>query len=174
MYTFVAKSLVDETQPPDLVIDGQTIPFSVQQEDPSNFWSTDPAKPVKLTNGKPYLLEVKGQPATGLLWKTSASPTALIPATSLLPDYSSTGTKEVFIKLYKAALVVNGFNLTVDEVSYWQVHGIDFAADKRNFDFNTVTLGHWRRLQAYASLRDKLPKTDTSLLDLRCDAMGPG
>ena len=29
-----------------------------------------------------------------------------------------------------------------------------------------MTLGHWRRLQAYASLRDKLPKTETSLLEL--------
>lgn len=164
-YTFVAKSLVDETQPPDLLIDGQTIPFSVQQEDPSNFWSTDPAKPLKLKNGKPYLLEVKGQPATGLLWKTSASPTATIPASSLLPDYSSSGTKDVFIELYKAALVVNGFSLTVDEVSYLQAHGIDFASDAKNFDFNVVTLGHWRRLQAYTNLRDKLPKTGTSLLD---------
>ena len=164
-YTFVAKSLVDETQPPDLVIDGQTIPFSVQQEDPSNFWSSDPAKPLKLKNGKPYLLEVKGQPATGLLWKTSASPTATIPPSSLLPDYSSSGTKDVFIELYKAALVVNGFSLTVDEVSYLQAHGIDFAADAKNFDFNVVTLGHWRRLQAYTNLRDKLPKTGTSLLD---------
>ena len=44
-YTFVAKSLVDETQPPDIVIDGQSIPFTVQQEDPSNVWSTDPASP---------------------------------------------------------------------------------------------------------------------------------
>jgi hypothetical protein len=72
----------------------------------------------------------------------------------------------VFVKLFKAALVVNGFSLTVDEVSYWQAHGIDFAADAKNFDFNAVTLGHWRRLQAYTSLRDKLPKTETSLLNL--------
>ena len=85
----------------------------------------------------------------------------------MLPDYSSSGTKEVFIKLYKAALVVNGFNMSVDEVSYWQAHGADFAdSDAKDFDFNAVTLGHWRRLQAYASLRDTLPKTETSLLEL--------
>lgn len=166
MYTFVAKSLVKDAQPPDLVIDGRSIPFKVQQEDPTNVWSTDPKSPLKLQNGKLYSLEVKGQPATGLQWKTTASPTALIPASALLPDYSSSGTKDVFIKLFKAALVVNGFSLTVDEVSYWQAHGIDFAADAKNLDFNAVSLGHWRRLQAYASLRDKLPKAETSLLEL--------
>lgn len=162
-YTFVAKSLVDETQPPDLVIDGQAMSFNVQQEDPSNFWSTDPANPLKLKNGKLYSLEVKGQLATDLQWKTSSSPKTLIPASALLPDYSSSGTKEVFVKLYKAALVVNGFTMTVDEVSYWQGHAVDFDG----FDFDaTLTLQHFRRLHAYTNLRDKLPKTETSLLDL--------
>ena len=167
-YTFIAKSQVEDTPPPALVIDGQSIPFTVQQEDPSNVWSTDPKSPLKLKNGQLYLLKVNGQPATGLQWKTTASPTADIPASALLPEYSSSGTKEVFVKLYKAALVVKGFNMSVDEVSYWQAHGIDFAAgaDAKDFNFNTVTLGHWRRLQAYASLHDKLPKAETSLLEL--------
>ena len=165
-YTFAATSLVDDKQPPDMVIDGQSIPFTVQQLDPTNVWFTAPASPQVLKSGQLYWLEVKGQPATDLQWRTSASPKALIPASALLPDYSSSSTKDVFIKLFKAALVVNGFSLTVDEVSYWQAHGIDFAVDTKNFDINTVTLGHWRRLQAYASLRDKLPKTETSLLDL--------
>jgi hypothetical protein len=165
-YTFVATSLVADNQPPDIVINGQPISFTVQQEDPSNVWSTDPESPVQLKSGKLYWLEVNGQSAASLQWKTSTSPKALIPASALLPDYSSSGTEEVFVKLYKTALVVNGFNMTVDEVSYWQAHGIDFAADSKDFDFNAVTLGHWRRLQAYASLRDKLPKTESSLLDL--------
>ena len=165
-YTFAATSLVDDKQPPDMVIDGQSIPFTVQQLDPTNVWFTAPVSPQILKSGQLYLVEVKGQPATDLLWKTSSSPKALIPASVLLPDYSSSGTKDVFIKLFKAALVINGFSLTVDEVSYWQAHGIDFAADAKNFDFNTVSLGHWRRLQAYTSLRDKLPKTETSLLNL--------
>jgi hypothetical protein len=161
-YTFVAQSLKDDDQPPPVVIDGQSIPFTVQQEDPTNFWSTDPATPLKLKSGKPYVLQVSGQPASGLLWKTSSSPKALIPASALLPDYSSSGTEEVFVKLYKAALVANGFNLSIDEVSYWQNHAADFDG----FNFNAITLQHWRRLQSYTNLREKLPKTETSLLDL--------
>jgi hypothetical protein len=165
-YTFVANSLVDETAPPNIVIDGQSIPFTVQQEDPSDVWSTDPKSPLKLKSGKLYLLEFTVHPAAALQWKTSASPTAVISSSALLPDYSSSGTEEVFIKLYKGALLVNGFSLNVDEVNYWQSHGSDFADNTKNFDFNALTLGHWRRLQSYASLRDKLPKTDTSLLTL--------
>ncbi len=162
LYTFIANSLVDDKQPPDMVIDGQTIAFTVQQLDPTNVWSTDPATPIKLKSGRLDWLEVSGQAATNLQWKTSVSPKSGIPASALLPDYSSSGTKEVFVKLYKAALLVNGFTLTVDEVSYWQKQAADFDG----FDFNKITLQHFRRLQAYTSLRDKLPKTDTSLLDL--------
>jgi hypothetical protein len=173
-YTFVATSLIDEDQPPALLIDGQSIPFTIQQGDPSNVWSTDPASAVQLKSGKLYLLTVTGQSAEALQWKTSTSSRSSIPVSALLPDFSSQGTEEVFIKLYKAALLVKGFGLTADEVSYWQEHGCDFKDDFQNFDFNTVTLGHWRRLQAYASLRDKLPKLKTNLLALFEWAGKPG
>lgn len=160
-FTFVAFG---DTQPPPLTLDGLTIPFSVQQECPPNVWSS--GAPSKLKSGKLYWLQVTDRSAEDLLWRTPTSPSTKIPTPALLPDYSHQGTKDVFIKLYKSALVVNGFNLSVDEVSYWQVHGADFADDSKNFDFNLISLGHWRRMQAYASLRDKLPTTGTSLLDL--------
>src|SRR5262249_16987063 len=142
--------------------DGQSIPFPVQQEDPSNVWSSVPTASIKLKSGKLYRLEVADRPAEQLQWKTSTSPSAKIPSSSLLPYFSSLATKEVFTKVYKAALLVNGFNLSVDEVSYWQSHAADFD----NFDFNTVTLPHWKRLQAYTDLRNNLPRTDTTLLGL--------
>src|SRR5262249_41001887 len=50
-YTFVA---IADT-PPAVSIDGQTISFPYQQDDPNNVWSSDP---VKLTAGKLYWLEV--------------------------------------------------------------------------------------------------------------------
>ncbi len=156
-YTFIATS---DSQPAPLLLDGQAIPFPYQQEDPSNVWSTDPTP--KLKSGKLYWLEVTSQSAEQLQWKTATSPKAAIPASVLLPDYSSQGTEEVFTKLYKAALLINGFTLSTDEVSYWQTHAADFDA----FDFNAVTLQHWQRLQAYTTLRNKLPKAETILLDL--------
>ncbi|MBC6436129.1 hypothetical protein FM036_45000 [Nostoc sp. HG1] len=87
---------------------------------------------------------------------------AAIPTSALLPDYTKGSEAEVFTKLSKAALLVNGFNLSVDEVTYWQTHASDFD----QFDLNAVTLQHWLRLQAYTTLRNSLPKAETNLLDL--------
>jgi len=155
-YTFVATS---DTQPTPLVIDGELVSFPHQQDDPSNVWTTDP---IKLKTGTLYSLDTSGLAVKQLQWKTATSPTSAIPTSALLPDFSSKGTEEAFIKLYKAAVLVNGFSLNAAEVSYLQSHAIDFDG----FDFNAVTLPHWLRLQAYASLRDQLPKSETGLLDL--------
>ncbi len=155
-YTFLA---IGDTQPTPLMLDGLSVPFSYQQEDPSNVWWSDP---VKLKAGKLYYLVVSDRTAEQLYWKTATSPKAEIPASALLPDYSKQGTEEVFTKLYKAAMLVNGFNLSTDEISYWQNNPADFD----NFDFNKITLQHWKRLQAYTTLRNSLPRTETNLLDL--------
>lgn len=158
-YAFVAKS---ETQPLPLMLDGESIPFKYQQEDPSNVWSTDPT-PKKLKSGKLYWLEVSGQQPQDIQWKTATLAKATIPTSALLPDYSKgSEVDKVFIKLFKAALLVNGFKLSVDEVTYWQ----NYADDFDRFNINTVTLQQWQRLQAYTKLRNSLPKTKTNLLDL--------
>ncbi len=159
-YTFIA---INDTQPVPLILNGQTIPFPHQQDCPPNVWSSDPQA---LKNGRLYPLEVPGQNTEWLNWKTSTSPKAPIPSSALLPDYSSQGTKEIFIKLYKVALLVNTFNLSADEVSYFHVHCSDFADNTLALDFNAVTFGHWQRLAAYTNLRNSLPRVDMTLLDL--------
>ena len=140
-YTFIT---VSDNQPAPLLLVGQSIPFTYQQEDPSNVWSTESNTK---TEGRESLLAGNHRPAASQLqWKTTTSPKAPIPASALLPDYSSQGTEGVFTKLFKAALLVNGFSLSVDEVSYWQTHSADFDT----FDFNAVTLLQWedyRRIQ---------------------------
>ncbi len=158
-YTFIAKS---DTQPASLMLDGQSVSFPDRQEDLSDvldFWLSDP---VNLKAGKLYYLVVSDRTGSQLQWKTATSPKAQIPASALLPDYSKQGTEEIFTKLYKAALLVNGFNLSTDEISYWQNNPADFD----NFNFNQITLDHWKRLQAYTTLRNSLPRTETNLLDL--------
>jgi Tc toxin complex TcA C-terminal TcB-binding domain/Neuraminidase-like domain len=157
-YVFVA---IGDTQPPPLLLDGESIPFKYQQEDPSNVWSTDPTA-KKLKKGKLYWLEVSGQSPSQIQWKTTTLSKTSIPTSALLPDYSKGSETEVFTKLSKAALLVNGFNLSVDEVTYWQTHAGDFDG----FDLNAVTLKHWLRLQACTRLRNSLPKAETNLLDL--------
>jgi hypothetical protein len=184
-YSFVAESLKDDDQPAPIVIDGQTIPFINQQEDPSNVWASDPTQPIKLKSGKLYWLEVSDRPADQIAWKTSSTSSTRIPTSALLPDFTSQGTEEVFVKLIKAAILINGFNLSVDEIGYWQTHGADFkggikdinasywqshgaeaTVDAKDFDFNAIKLGHWWRLQAYTDLRNNLPRSEMTLLDL--------
>jgi hypothetical protein len=160
VYTFVAES---ETQPPALMLDGEMIVFKYQQEDPSNVWSTDPTA-KKLKSGKLYWLEINGASASQLQWKTPTLSKAPIPTSALLPDYTNgaeSAELEILKKLSKAALVVNGFNLSVDEVNYWQKHSSDFD----EFNVNAMTLKHLQRLQAYTTLRDSLPKSEANLLD---------
>ena len=160
-YTFIA---ISDTQPAPLVLNGTPVPFPHQQDDPSNVWSSDP---VNLKSGTLYALETGVIP---LQWKTAISPKARIPASALLPNYTTDGYSEAFVKLFKTALLVNGFNLSADEVAYLQSHPNDFD----QLDFNAPTLQHWRRLQAYGALRDGIPKSDATLLDLFKWANGTG
>ena len=155
-YTLIA---LGDTQPAPITLDGMQITFPHQQEDPNNVWASDP---VRLNSGRLYRLEVSGQPATALQWKTATSPRAPIPASMLLPEYSSEGTKTILIRLAKAAMLINGFDLNLDEVVYLHGHGGDFAG----FDFNSLTLRHWLRVHAYTELRNSLAKKGTGLIEL--------
>jgi hypothetical protein len=152
-YTFIA---ISNSQPDPILLNGTPVPFPHQQDDPSNVWSTDP---VKLKASTIYTFKTSVSP---LEWKTSISPKAPIPASALLPDYTTTGATEAFLKLYKAALVVNALTLGVDELEYLQAHQADFDM----VDFNGLAVEPWRRLCAYAKLRAALPQTDTTLVDL--------
>ncbi|WPD23166.1 MAG: neuraminidase-like domain-containing protein [Candidatus Electrothrix scaldis] len=155
-YTLIA---LGDTQPSPITLDGQQIAFPHQQEDPNNVWSSEP---VRLNGGRLYRLETSGLPATALQWKTATSPRAAIPASMLLPDYSSDGIKAVLVRLGKAALLISGFSLTLDEVTYLHGHGNDFD----DFDLNNLTLQHCLRVHAYTTMRSSLSRTEISLLDL--------
>lgn len=162
-YAFVA-SVSDQdpdTPPAPLTIEGfnELLKFVHQQEDPTNVWSTDQ---LPLKAGKLYFLTITDQDAAQLQWRTTASPATQIPTSALLPDFTNQSTKDVFIKLCKAAIMVKGFNLSADEVRYFQTPG----ADSDNFYLNSVTLDRWQRIADYSALRNSLPKAGMPLLDL--------
>jgi hypothetical protein len=154
-------------------LEAQPVSFSREPDDPSAIctvdpkpcWLSDPIKPIKLKSGVLYPFVVPDRRADELKWKTAISPWAPIPISALLPDYSSEGTRQAFVELHKAAIVINGFNLSADEASYLQSHNKD-KNDFEGFDFNMITLPYWERLQAYTDLRNNLPRTDTGLIDL--------
>ncbi len=150
-------STISEMAPAELKINGEPVLFSVRQEDPDNVWSSDPLAPVKLIGGRLYTFTVMDRQPTDIFWRTAIASKSQIPTSALLPDMSRAGTTEVLVKLKQAALLVNGFTLNKDEVSYWQGNGLDF---------NAITITAWERACSYATLRDALPRRDRTLLDL--------
>jgi hypothetical protein len=163
-YAFVAYAPdpdKKDTAPLPLTIQGFNYPveFKNYQTDPINVWSTDP---VPLKAGMLYPLTTADCDASQLMWRTTVLPATQIPTSALLPDDTTTGTEDVFKKFCKTAILVNGFNLTADEVRYFKDHYINF--DRLNF--NALTLGSWRRIAGYTALRESLPKAGMPLLDL--------
>jgi hypothetical protein len=75
-------------------------------------------------------------------------------------------------RLFKVALLVDGLQLTADEVAYFSNHAADFA----DFDLNLLPLETsafipslltaWQRLCDYRALRESLSVADQSLLDV--------
>jgi hypothetical protein len=165
-YTLYANSVVDDNQPASITINDRAYDFSEQLEDPTNIWH---GKPIQLTGGTMHSLEVRGQIATKLSWKTDLTVPSLIPSSFLIPTHATSGVREVLVLLIKASIVINNFNLGLDEVSYFQKNGSDF----RGFDWNNLALGHWKRVNAYANLKKSLPKSQTTLLQLFAWAKDP-
>lgn len=152
-YTFIVKDMELE---PNVSIEGELIAFT-RQEDPDNEWWSGS---LNLQAGKLYRLRLEME-LKNLYWKTPTSAVNVIPTAQLLPDFASDQTRSAFIALQKAAILVNGFNLSADELRHFHQHAADFGG----LDFNKLSLKHWLRLEAYTRLRDSLPQTGTNLLE---------
>ncbi|MEO7983470.1 MAG: hypothetical protein ABI688_05240, partial [Bacteroidota bacterium] len=116
---------------------------------------------VKLKSGQTYLFEIAGLKAdlSELSWSTAISPKLPLSTQVLLPMSAVDAVEEGFIKLFKAALVVDAFTLNSEEISWLQEHPGDFD----NLDFNKIDLPHLLRIEAYTRLRNALPSSDITL-----------
>jgi len=162
-YTF---SLQSDTQPDAMTLNGQSIDFPNQQDDPNNVWLSNP---VKLIGGRSYTAEIRGPGAAQIQWKTTRSTFAQIPSSALLPDYTTSLTTGLFTAFFKAAMIINGFGLSVDEMLFFQSHFSDFSG----FDLNSPSLPMWLEMISYTTLRGSLSSTSTTLLDLFIWANNP-
>jgi hypothetical protein len=156
VYTIVGFGL---SRPAPLTIGGELWTFDVEQEDPEGAWWTSPRP---LTGGRLYLLNSGDQAMPGLQWKTPYSQPSAIPSSALLPNTASDTVTKVFVKLAKAAVVINGVPLTYDEVEYFKLRKSDFS----NFDLDKTTLDGWERMLDYEALKTSLPSSAKSLLDV--------
>ena len=156
-YVFAQRS---NTEPPSMILDGRAIPLGLKVEDPLSgdiVWFSDG---IKLVGGRLFELQISGPGATQLQWQTARSPLSAIPSSALLPDYTTTTTSALYTLLYNAGMIISGFNLTSDEITFFQTHPADFSG----FDLNKFDLPMWRRLVAYTKFRKSLPQYDTTLL----------
>ena len=157
--------ITSDDAPAPIVLAGKLVAFPHQSEDPSNIWTSDP---VNLVAGTLCDIQLSGIGPESLSWRTATSPPSTIPPNALLPGLATDSVRDVLTKLARASVLIQGFNLSLDEVAYFHEHGSDFASlsDGKVLEMDAVTLGTWKRLQAYVALRDKLPKQPTQLIDL--------
>lgn len=157
-YTFTATS---PQKPPVLQADGVPVNFGSQEADPSRSgtWLTDP---VSLTRGRLYPFKVSGVPTSSIGWKTTRSPSCAIPETSLLPSSAEDKVALVLSQLTRTGIIINTFDLSVDEILYMANSPIDFP----EFETGIFSFRCWKQLLGYWELRNTLPKlANRSLLN---------
>ncbi|KAI9771436.1 MAG: hypothetical protein M1840_002056 [Geoglossum simile] len=164
-YTLVGES---DDQPPDITIEGVTISLDghYPDDDPPNLWAS---KPMRLTGGRLYNIQLNGLLPTKLKWKTDRTQVTQVPAPALLANYVTTNLKALFVVLWKCGILINGFRLTNEEILYLHNHQADFGT----FNWNAVNLLHWNRIADYVKLKQSLPKLEVSLIDFFTWASSP-
>lgn len=155
--TFIVQN-GSTVQAPVILLGNTALPF-IQQDDPTNEWWS---VPTKLLAGKIYTFQVNdlNSSLTDLTWKTATAMPVPIPTAVLLPDFANNSTSAALTLLVKAAILINGFSLSADEVNYIFENVPDFGVN-----FNAPDITQWGRLEAYTRLRNSLPQTSTNLLE---------
>lgn len=157
-YTFVAR---DSKAAPAISLDGVALNFTRQedpdQENPDNEWWSEA---TQLQAGKLYKLATSGVGLKNIFWKTPVSAITPIPSSALIPDFASEQCEPALIALRKAAILVSTFDLSADEIRFFNLNAKDFE----DLDFNKLSLSHWLRLEAYVRLRNSLPEEKLNML----------
>jgi hypothetical protein len=137
--------------------------------------------PIGLKAGQLYDLRLEAtqldESATlELRWSSATTPKDLIPSQNLCPRGVFRTFARVFTSLKKVALIVNGFALAPNELTYLIRHSAQFAdlsftslPVDRTTDTDAQAPGlfrQWRRLNDYITLRNNLPQGDVGLIDV--------
>jgi hypothetical protein len=152
-YTFV----ITAPQPPSLLLDEQAIAV---QPVPGVTGQYEVAA-QKLKAGVLYKLKITGLNGdlSSLWWKTPTVPRMQVPASCLFPAVANDSFTAAYRKLHKAALFVNGFGLTAEELKLLFICKDAFW----NLNLNTITLALWRRFREYTIVRDRHKNGSLSL-----------
>ena len=170
-----------------------TFTFTVQTNGTPQLFVNDTETPVALTQqaaGQPWtgsvplaagtmiwvsltITQLPAAPEQGtaiLTWQAQTVPSAPIPAAAQLPAALMDNFTSAYTRIQKAAMLVEGFTLSVEELSYLQAAGTGAQQLFSQFDLNALPLApdasatdaqarfsSWPRVNAFAALRSGLP-----------------
>ena len=107
-------------------------------------------------------VEIAQDSGVHLAWKTATSATSVVPAAAAYP----TAVVDSFLKsarlYHRAAKFITGFGLAATELDRL----IRLSTDFGNIDFKALSAEHWKRVEAYTTLRDAVPQAHALLTDV--------
>ena len=109
--------------------------------------------PIRLTNGKFYLLQAT-VPASSLTFSSPKAPLSTFSEKMLISSKTTKTAASIYNTLERATTVVQQFDLSLEEIEY-VTHNKTQRGGNLVFDLNRVTLGDLNRLQAYCKLRNR-------------------
>lgn len=151
-----------------LQLDGKTLWQSPARTDDENIAYYQSA-PMALKAGHAYPFAISGYSTTDkgqiqyFTWKIDEQTPAPVPSSALLPGLQLEAFRTDIGQLQKAALVIAGFGLSVEEIVHLTNHAADF--DQLDFNAGKFSLQHFLRLEGYTRLRASLPQNKLNLLD---------
>lgn len=123
--------------------------------------------PVSLNAAKMHKLRLDYAEATGnagvsLSWKTATSAETLLPSTVSLPAKEVDEFLATVTLYHRASKFINVFKLDAKELAHFVKHHVDFDS----INFKNITAAHWKRFSSYVQLRNELPQTQATLIDV--------
>ena len=168
----------DDTQPLTMQLDG-----SVQEYVSAQKISL---KAGQLCNLQLEVTQLPSQNAVvELRWQSATTPKAIIPADNLYPRSTLDAMNATYTRLQKSAILVNAFKLNEEELGYihapvnsqgfggLNLNSLPLARDPANAaqvqqldDAAHVLFASWLRVSDFVTLRNSLPSSEISLIDV--------
>ena len=113
----------------------------------------------------PFVLQGYDEDETGkiigLLMKFNDQPQTNISDKVLFPGLRTEAFNKAYIKLHKVAILLTGFDMTLEELEFL----LEFSDNFAQLDFNTFSFPQWLRLEAFYRLHKSLNTKELSLLE---------
>ncbi len=106
--------------------------------------------------------EISNNAGIKLSWKTATSAKEIIPSSSAFPAVMIDQFIEDATIYHRAAKFILGFKLDESELNHFMTFSIDFD----NINFKAITPIHWKRINDYVQLRNAIPQSQASLVDV--------